>query len=129
MILTGLFLFKQLCCKADNQLICTVMAATVIALVFLGKRLFDESNENDPPKWLLAIPVSIWIVCLAVLDWSFLTYTTDIKKRVFYNLDTGLKVWWVRGHVGASFIYSGLLFYWLWKMENNEDNNAGKKED
>lgn len=44
MTLTGLYLFKQLCCKAENQVLCTIMAATVIALVLLGKRLFDESN-------------------------------------------------------------------------------------
>lgn len=79
--------------------------------------------------WLLAIPISVFIVCLAVLDYMFLHNTKDIKKRVFYNLDAGLKVWWVRGHVCASIIYSGLLFYWLWKMEHNEDSNAGKKED
>ena len=101
------------------------MALCVLALVQLGKIVFDDVDQNDPPKWLIAIPISLWIVCLAALDFMFYANTTCVKKRVFYNLDTTLKRWWVGGHCCASIIYSVLLFYWLWRMEVNENNKLG----
>jgi len=128
-IATTLYLCKLGFLHHKYTLLKFLMALAVIILVFLGNSLFDKSLNNDAPTWLLAIPISMFLITQAFLDVIACFYTQDIKLRLFYFLDNKQKKWWVAGHLLASIIYSVLLFYWLWVMHNNENNSEGMKED
>lgn len=105
------------------------MACSILIMIALGESLFDKSKKNDAPVWLLAIPISMFLISQAILDVLFARYTLDPKKRLFNFLDNSSKKLWVGGHLFASIIYSGMLFYWLWIMHSNENNREGQRED
>jgi hypothetical protein len=96
------------------------MAISVISLIILGETLFDSNQKNDARMWMLAIPVSIFLILESILDALTTWNTKDEKKIIFYSLQNGMKTVWVIGHIVATFVYCACLFYWLWIFENND---------
>ena len=120
---------KIFCCRVEHGPIKFLMSLSVVMFAYLGESHFDRSKNNDAPIWLLGIPITIFILGQSLMDALFYYQTKDIKKRIFYCLDSPLKKVWVFGNVLATIIYSFLLFHWLWIMSNNETNYQGVKED
>ena len=104
-------------------------ASAVIILIVLGESLFDSSATNDAPVWLLAIPISMFLISQALLDVIQVWTTKDVKKRLFNLLDNSQKKCWACGHLMAAVLYSIMLVYWLWVMHNNAQNSSGERED
>ena len=124
-----MYIIKQICFRVDYCMIKFVMCLSVIVLTIIGESHFDVSQNNDAPIWLMAIPISAFLIGQALMDALFYYQTTDIKKRVFFCLDNPLKKVWIFGNILATIVYCFFLFYWLWVMSNNEKNYQGFKED
>ena len=68
----GLYFFKISCIKTDHVYLKVIMGISVIFLAYVCESHFDRNRHNDAPLWLLSIPLSIFLVCQALLDWFFL---------------------------------------------------------
>ena len=91
------------------------MGISVIFLALVCESHFDRNRQNDAPLWLLSIPLSIFLVCQALLDWFFLKNNKDdLQKRLFYSLDNPLKKVWVYGNILATVVFCSCLFNWLY---------------
>jgi hypothetical protein len=125
----SLYILKLCCLRTPCSGIKFVACFAIIMLTVVGETLFDNSKRNDAPIWLLAIPISILLVCQAMLDFYHFCYCDGFKERMFYCLDNPLKKIWVYGNIVATIIYSLCLTYWLWLIEYNEPNSHGNRED
>jgi uncharacterized membrane protein YcaP (DUF421 family) len=65
---TLLYLVKVALFYHEHSRLRILMASSVIMLIVLGESLFDKSSKNDAPVWLMAIPISIFIISQAALD-------------------------------------------------------------
>lgn len=65
---TMLYLCKLAFLIHKNSLLRFMMACSVIIMIVLGESLFDKSIKNDAPVWLLAIPISMFLISQAMLD-------------------------------------------------------------
>lgn len=59
----SLYIIKLSCLKTEYVLIKTVASLALIAFIIMGETLFDRSDNNDTPIWLLAIPITILLTC------------------------------------------------------------------
>lgn len=123
------YILKLTCLRTKYCVIKVIASVSVISLTILGETLFDKSDRNDAPIWLLAIPISILLVCQALLDYFHLQDVRAFKDRMFFCLDNPLKKIWVYGNLAATVVYCVCLVDWLWIIETNETNAQGKKED
>ena len=111
----GLYFFKISCIKTDHVYLKVIMCISVIFLALVCESHFDRNLHNDAPLWLLSIPLSIFLVCQALLDWFFLKNNQDdLQKRLFYSLDNPLKKIWVYGNILATVVFCSCLFNWLY---------------
>jgi hypothetical protein len=85
-ILTSLYIIKLILIRVEHTLIKFIMSISVIALIVLGETLFDSIQTNDARMWMIAIPVSIFLICESILDAIATWYTYDERKIIFYSL-------------------------------------------
>ena len=124
-----LCLIKMICCRTEFIVEYLIGWTCLAFFVLDAYYMFDAWEGNNPPIWRLAIPLSVFLLVLAWVDLKFYLFTDDLKKRIFYNLDAPHKRVCVYGHVIASMIYGGLVFFWLLRIEVNAENKAGAEED
>ena len=59
---TMLYICKLGMLHHKHSLLRFMNASAVIILIMLGESLFDKSISNDAPVWLLAIPISMFLI-------------------------------------------------------------------
>ena len=85
-ILTTLYIIKLILFRVENTFIKLIMSISIITLIILGETLFDSIQINDAKMWMIAIPVSVFLICEAILDVITTWYTYDEKKIIYYCL-------------------------------------------
>lgn len=85
-IFTFIYLMKLCLIKVKHTFIKFIMAISIISLIILGETLFDSIKTNDARMWMLAIPVSVFLIMEAILDAIGTWFTLDDKKIIFYSL-------------------------------------------
>ena len=66
-----MYIIKQICFRVDYCMIKFVMCLSVIVLTIIGESHFDVSQNNDAPIWLMAIPISAFLIGQALMDALF----------------------------------------------------------
>ena len=125
----SLYIMKLSCLKTEHVWVKLVASFAVISFIIMGETLFDRSDRNDAPIWLLAIPITVLLSCQATLDFYHFYNTRSFKTRMFFCLDNPLKKIWVYGNIISTVIYCMCLSYWLLIIHTNASNSAGKRED
>lgn len=124
-----LYAFKLTCIVSEYTIYKVAACFAFVLLAVTGESHFDRSRDNDAPIQLLAVPISIMLICQAIHDLHVYKETKDFKKRLFYCLDNPLKKMWIFGNLAATVIYSICLVYWLCIIQYNELNDTGRRED
>lgn len=128
-IFIGLYLLKAFFLKGSNDGVKCLLAFSGLFLSLVVETLFDWENDNNSSLCMLAIPISLILVSQSFLDLWFYKRTTDVKKRVFYGLDTTWKCFTVYLNSTLTIAYCCWMTYWLYVVQYNQDNLQGFKED
>jgi len=62
---------------------------------------------------ILAIPISIFLIGLSILDLLYYIETKDTKKIIFYGLNNKFKLLFLISNSLATLIYVYCLFKWF----------------
>jgi hypothetical protein len=57
------YAIKLSCLRTQHCWVKGIASFSVILLTILGETLFDRSDRNDVPIWLLGIPITILLFC------------------------------------------------------------------
>jgi hypothetical protein len=112
-ILIFLMYFKIFFLKGDHDFIKFIMSLSVICGSMIAKSYFDSDQNNDYSLMILAIPVSVFLIGLSILDLLFYLETKDTKKIIFYGLNNQFKLFFLISNSIVTLIYVYCLFKWF----------------
>lgn len=89
-ILSALWLFKVICFKVKNSIMHLAILISMASMAFAFESYFDNELENAP-LYIVAIPVSCILLCIAFQELLEIYFETDECLIVFYSYDSPTK--------------------------------------
>lgn len=118
-------IIEVIMCKQKRVFSKLIITVCTLILACGSYTYVDSNQHNEIKTYLMSVLFIIILMTITWVNFSFFYWTTDEKLVMFYGLDSIVLKFTIYGDIFGTVVYSICLFYWMYVVETNADDQQG----